>query len=171
MGHQVAKAAAALIGRGVARASRAAGFAVRYNVASGVRAGESSMRSSLGSLEDAGDLAKRVTPSLRGTGSESYKVGLIKGASSQISGFEKQSAKRYEKGAKLLGVQNVLRRNDQLTTSEKNREATAQKRINDYQKAADNYLRERFNNYNNRRKATKGVAALTGRNVSRKKGV
>lgn len=167
MGQGVAKAAASLIGRGVARSSRALGFAVRYNVARGVSAGESSMRSSLGSLEDAGNLAKRVTSSIRGTGSESYKTGLIRAASGQIGGLETQSARQYQQGLKTLGVQNTLRRNDQLTTSEKKREVTAQKRINDYQKAVSNYARERVNNYNNERKATKGLAALTGRNVSR----
>lgn len=146
MGQGVAKAAAALIGRGVAT-------------------GIQKLNAARNTLVEAGEKAKSMRQSLRGTGSVEYKEKLESVATPMINRLVSKSSKLQSEGTKLIGKNNVSRYEAQLSAKENRAQQTARNRLTNYQLSKLDLERNRFNRV--ARQTTQGVAALTGRNVSR----
>lgn len=166
-GSRVTNAAAALIGRGVVRASRAIGGAVSSNVARGVAAGESRMKKSQYYLSEAGKFAKETRQILREPGSDASKSAIIDAAGHMLNRYLTKRNVNAQLGAEVLGNKNVARREAQLSTAEKRQRSTSTNRIKAFDETVGNFFGTQYD----KKKITKGVAALTGRNASSKKGV
>lgn len=153
-GSSVTRSASALIGRG------AAGSVVRA-----VNTGVQNLNAARNILIEAGEKAKSMRQSLRGTGSVEYKEKLESVATPMINRLVSKSSKLQSEGTKLIGKNNVSRYEAQLSAKENRAQQTARNRLTNYQLSKLALERNRFNRV--ARQTTQGLAALTGRNVSR----
>ena len=82
-----------------------------------------------------------------------------------INRLVSKSSKLQSEGTKLIGKNNVSRYEAQLSAKENRAQQTARNRLTNYQLSKLALERNRFNRV--ARQTTQGLAALTGRNVSR----